>query len=322
MTIPSISKVYADSCLNKPNSYYNYTDYNIEIGNIDDYKICDRIGRGRYSEVFKGIQCNNKSTKSFVAIKVLKPVREKKINREILILKNLKHSNIIEMIDIVKDIDSQIYSIIFEYISHRETRTILFELKEEEFLFYMKKILNGIEFAHSNGIIHRDIKPQNIIINKEKKECKIIDWGLAEFYLPNTEYNVKVASRFYKPPELLLNYNYYDYSLDLWSFGCILIEYYSKKIPFFCGKDNFDQLTVITDVLGKEDLSVYMKKYQIVLPEGINISKRLSRRKFTDDYEENVRKVIDGLLLYDHSQRLTANECLKSDLFKNVPDKI
>ena len=78
-----------------------------------------------------------------------------------------------------------------------------------------------MDFAHSKGIIHRDIKPHNIIVDPSKKELRIIDWGLSEFYFPNQEYNVKVASRYFKGPELLLEDTNYDYSLDVWSIGCI-----------------------------------------------------------------------------------------------------
>lgn len=72
------------------------------------------------------------------------------------------------------------------------------------------------------GIIHRDLKPHNIIIKPSTMQLKIIDWGLAEFYFPGQEYSVRVASRFFKGPELLLNNTKYDYSLDIWSLGCIL----------------------------------------------------------------------------------------------------
>jgi casein kinase II subunit alpha len=86
--------------------------------------------------------------------------------------------------------------------------------------YYLRKLLEGLHYCHSNGIIHRDIKPQNVLINSQQKELKIIDWGLADYYLPQKEFNVRVASRYYKGPELLLNNNYYDYSLDIWSAGC------------------------------------------------------------------------------------------------------
>jgi casein kinase II subunit alpha len=72
------------------------------------------------------------------------------------------------------------------------------------------------------GIIHRDLKPHNIIIKPSTMQLKIIDWGLAEFYFPGQEFSVRVASRFFKGPELLLNNTKYDYSLDIWSLGCIL----------------------------------------------------------------------------------------------------
>lgn len=71
------------------------------------------------------------------------------------------------------------------------------------------------------GIMHRDIKPHNIIINPRSKTLRVIDWGLADFYFPNEVYSVRVASRYYKGPELLLNNPKYDYSLDLWSLGCL-----------------------------------------------------------------------------------------------------
>lgn len=315
MVVPTVSKVYSDYCIKQPREYYNYESYESEIGNIDNYQISKRLGRGRYSEVFKGIST---LTKSNVAIKILKPVRQKKINREILVLKHLlNHPNVVKMIDVVKDGDSQSHSIIFEYIEHRETRLLFSELSKKEFVFYARQVLLGLEFAHSKGIIHRDIKPHNIIINKEKKTLKLIDWGLAEFYLPETAYNVKVASRFYKGPELLVNYIYYDYSLDMWSFGCILAEYFTKKSPFFFGKDNFDQLFVITDILGKDDFNAYTKKYQISLCKETIITKNSKRKKFSNELDESLVDLLNNLLVYDHTERLTARECLEHSFFKN-----
>lgn len=313
MVIPTTSKVFATVCTSQPSSYYSYEDFEITVGNIDDYKISDRLGRGRYSEVFRGIIS---ATRAPVAIKVLKPVREKKIQREILVLRNLNHPNIVKMVDVVKDTDSQTFAIIFEYIQHKETRTLFTELNRTEFIGIMRRVLAGIAYAHSRGIVHRDIKPQNIIVSADKKECKIIDWGLAEFYIPHTEYNVKVASRFYKAPELLVDYTYYDFSLDMWSFGCILAEYFTKKTPFFCGKDNFDQLFVISDVLGKYDFQSYIRKYQISPPDGVYVSKNPKRKSIIIDNDKDLVHIVDNLLLYDHAERLTAQQCQENPFFK------
>lgn len=313
MVIPTVSDVYADYCLQQSKDYYTYEEYEPEIGNIDNYKIIRRLGRGKYSEVFKGVSTH---TKNYVAIKVLKPVRQKKINREILVLKHLDHPNIIKMVDVVKDSDTLTYSIIFEYIEHQETRALINELSRKEFAFYTRQVLCALEFAHSHGIVHRDIKPHNMIICKESKTLKLIDWGLAEFYLPNTAYNVKVASRFYKGPELLVDYNYYDYSLDMWSFGCIMAEYFAKKSPFFLGRDNFDQLFVITEVLGRDDFDAYVKKYQILLNENIIVSRNAKRKKIVSGSAECVADLIDNLLVYDHTQRWTAKKCLEHSFYE------
>jgi casein kinase II subunit alpha len=79
--------------------------------------------------------------------------------------------------------------------------------------------------------MHRDVKPQNIIVNPAKKILKLIDWGLAEFYHMGQDYNVRVASRYFKGPELLVDYNYYDYSLDIWSTGAMFA---SMVMPRSC----------------------------------------------------------------------------------------
>jgi len=83
------------------------------------------------------------------------------------------------------------------------------------------KLIKALDYCHAHGIMHRDVKPHNIMIDHEKRVLRLIDWGLAEFYHPGTEYNVRVASRYFKGPELLVDFQLYDYSLDLWSLGCM-----------------------------------------------------------------------------------------------------
>ena len=81
--------------------------------------------------------------------------------------------------------------------------------------------VQALDFCHSNGIMHRDVKPHNVMIDHEQRKLRLIDWGLAEFYHPAREYNVRVASRYFKGPELLVDMQDYDYSLDMWSLGCM-----------------------------------------------------------------------------------------------------
>ena len=131
--------------------------------------------------------------------------------------------------------------------------------------FYLYELLRALDYCHSMGIMHRDVKPHNVMIDHENRRLRLIDWGLAEFYHPGQEYNVRVASRYFKGPELLVDYQMYDYSLDMWSLGCMLASMIFRKEPFFHGHDNYDQLVRIAKVLGTEELYEYLDKYQIEL---------------------------------------------------------
>eukprot|EP01047_Picozoa_sp_COSAG01_P063110 COSAG01_NODE_8127_length_2908_cov_12.869132_3_plen_121_part_00 len=88
----------------------------------------------------------------------------------------------------------------------------------------------------------------SVLIDHQQRQLRLIDWGLAEFYHPGREYNVRVASRYFKGPELLIDFQHYDYSLDLWSLGCMTAGMIFRKEPFFKGHDNYDQLVKVRDV--------------------------------------------------------------------------
>ena len=156
-------------------------------------------------------------------MKILKPVKKKKIKREIKILQNLcGGKNIIQLLDVVRDTQSKTPSLIFEHINNLDFKVLYPTLSDYDIRYYILELLKALDFCHSNGIMHRDVKPHNVMIDHEKKSLRLIDWGLAEFYHPGREYNVRVASRYFKGPEILVDNHFYDYQLDTWSTGCML----------------------------------------------------------------------------------------------------
>lgn len=313
MKINFVSKIYAYVNQSKSPEEYDYNIYNIPLDNIDDYHIHKFIGLGRYSSVFEGFKGNEK-----IIIKTLKPIKQIKINREVMILQKLKnHDYITKLISVVVDHEFTNYSLIFEYLPHESLKSLYKKLSFEEIKSYMKMILEGLDYAHSKGIMHRDIKPQNIIINRPKKQLKIIDWGLSEFYIPEKTYSCSVATKYYKAPELLMNFGTYDYSIDVWSVGCILIELITNRSVFFRGKDNEEMLHIIINYLGKKSLKCFIEKYKLKQYQGyLKGYYPLERIDLSDQIvNEHCLNLIEKILVYDPQERLSAKECLENCFF-------
>lgn len=166
-----------------------------------------------------------------------------------------------------------------------------------------------------------------VMIDHEKKELRLIDWGLAEFYHPYKEYNVRVASRYFKGPELLVDLQDYDYSLDLWSLGCMLAGIIFRREPFFYGRDNYDQLVKIAKVLGTDELHAYLAKYKLELDPQLDALVGKHTRKpwskfITSDNKHLVTQeavdFVEKLLQYDHQARPTAKEAMAHPYFDPV----
>ncbi|OVF08047.1 putative casein kinase 2 catalytic subunit [Clavispora lusitaniae] len=318
----SVARVYADVNKQKPQEYWDYEAHVIEWGDIRNYEIVSKIGRGKYSEVFEGVNVLNDQP---CVIKVLKPVKMKKIYREVKILKNLTGGpNIVGLLDIVRDQQSKIPALVFEQVDNVDFRILYGKFTIPDIQYYFTQLLIALDYSHSMGIIHRDVKPQNIMIDPKAKKLRLIDWGLAEFYHAGMDYNVRVASRYHKGPELLINLQQYDYSLDLWSVGCMLAAIIFKKEPFFRGDSNNDQLVQIAKVLGTKDLMAYVNKYRIKLSDEYNsILGNYPRKPWSAFVNKDnqhlvspeVVDLIDKLLTYDHQLRPTANETREHPFF-------
>jgi casein kinase II subunit alpha len=272
-----MARVYPDVNVKRPREYWDYESLVVNWGHQDDYEVVRKIGRGKYSEVFEGFNVINKAR---CVIKILKPVKKKKIKREIKILQNLCGGpNIIRLLDIVRDPQSKTPCLIFEYINNTDFKVLYPTLSDADIRYYVYEILLALDHCHANGIMHRDIKPHNVVIDHERHRLRLIDWGLAEFYHPEKEYNVRVASRYFKGPELLVDLEEYDYSLDMWSLGCMVAGMVFRREPFFHGHDNYDQLVKIARVLGTDELFAYLQKYDLELDSHFDqILTRVPRR--------------------------------------------
>lgn len=324
MSVLSVSRVYTDVLATKPQAYWDYENFNIKWNSQDKYEVIKKLGRGKYSEVFLGVDLTNGQK---VVIKVLKPVKRKKIKREVSILKNLVGGpNIIALLDVVREPQLKTPAFIFEHVDNIDFRTLYPTFTDYDIRYYMYELLKALDCSHLMGIMHRDVKPHNVMIYHEARQLRLIDWGLAEYYHPGTEYNVRVASRYFKGPELLVDFRLYDYSLDMWSYGCMLASMVFKKDPFFHGKSNTDQLVQIVRVLGSDDLHSYLQKYNLTLSEEYEDLGYYNRRPWKRVINENNQHLvseefldfIDKLLRYDHQERLTAKEAMDHPYFDPV----
>lgn len=321
----SRARVYADVNTERPHEYSDYENLQIPWGNQDDYEVVRKVGRGKYSEVFEGVNILNNQR---CIIKILKPVKKKKIKREIKILQNLCGGpNVIRLLDVVRDPQSKTPSLVFEYVNNTDFKTLYPTLVDYDIRYYIYELLKALDFCHSQGIMHRDVKPHNVMIDHGERKLRLIDWGLAEFYHPGKEYNVRVASRYFKGPELLVDLQDYDYSLDLWSLGCMFAGMIFRKEPFFYGHDNYDQLVKIAKVLGTDELYDYLRNYGLDLdPQLEQLVGRHSKKSWTKFITpENQHLAVpealdflDKLLRYDHQERLTSREAMMHPYFAPV----
>uniref|UniRef100_A0A673VS37 non-specific serine/threonine protein kinase n=1 Tax=Salmo trutta TaxID=8032 RepID=A0A673VS37_SALTR len=324
-TVSSKARVYTDVNTQKTRDYWDYDAHVPSWSNQDNYQLVRKLGRGKYSEVFEAVNVSNNEK---VVVKILKPVKKKKIKREIKILENLRGgTNIIRLVDTVKDPVSRTPALVFECINNTDFKELYQKLTDFDIRFYVYELLKALDYCHSMGIMHRDVKPHNVMIDHQMRKLRLIDWGLAEFYHPAQEYNVRVASRYFKGPELLVDYQLYDYSLDMWSLGCMLASMIFLKEPFFHGQDNYDQLVRIAKVLGTDELFGYLHKYHIELDTRFKDLLGQQTRKRWEQFVQTENQhlvtpesldLLDKLLRYDHQQRLTAAEAMQHPYFCKI----
>lgn len=239
--------------------------------------VCIYVYLGTYGTVFKG---KNRDTLEIVALKRVRldedeegvpssALREicllkvlwNRVQFSFLVFKNsynvcillqeLKHKNIVRLYDVLHS-DKKL-TLVFEHCDQDLKKyfdSLNGEIDLDVVKSFMYQLLRGLAFCHSHNVLHRDLKPQNLLINKNG-ELKLADFGLARaFGIPVKCYSAEVVTLWYRPPDVLFGAKLYTTSIDMWSAGCIFAELANAGRPLFPGSDVDDQLKRIFKLLG------------------------------------------------------------------------
>ncbi|XP_037595941.1 cyclin-dependent kinase-like 4 isoform X1 [Cebus imitator] len=286
---------------------------------MEKYEKLAKIGEGSYGVVFK---CRNKASGQVVAIKKFvksedDPVVKKIALREIHMLKQLKHPNLVNLIEVFRR--KRKMHLVFEYCDH----TLLNELERNPngvadgvIKSVLWQTLQALNFCHKHNCIHRDVKPENILITKQGI-IKICDFGFARILIPGDAYTDYVATRWYRAPELLVGDTQYGSSVDIWATGCVFAELLTGQ-PLWPGKSDVDQLYLIIRTLGKlipRHQSIFKSNqffHGISIPEPEDME--TLEEKFSDAHTVALN-FMKGCLKMNPDDRLTCSQLLESSYF-------
>ncbi|XP_043932754.1 cyclin-dependent kinase 18 isoform X2 [Protopterus annectens] len=297
----------------------------IGFGKLETYVKLDKLGEGTYATVFKG---RSKLTENLVALKEIRLEHDEGAPctaiREVSLLKNLKHANIVTLHDIIHT--DRCLTLVFEYLDS-DLKQYLDNcgnlMSMHNVKIFMFQLLRGLAYCHRRKILHRDLKPQNLLIN-EKGILKLADFGLARAKsVPTKTYSNEVVTLWYRPPDVLLGSTEYSTPIDMWGVGCILYEMVTGR-PLFPGSTVKEELHLIFRLLGtpteeswpgitsNEEFKAYhFPQYR---PQAvINHAPRLDA--------EGIELLIN-LLLYDSKLRITAEVALRHPYFRSLGERV
>uniref|UniRef100_A0A8C1TF82 Myosin light chain kinase, smooth muscle n=1 Tax=Cyprinus carpio TaxID=7962 RepID=A0A8C1TF82_CYPCA len=259
----------------------------------DLYDVGDRLGTGKFGTVFKLIE---KSTKKVWAGKFIKAYSAKEkdsVRQEIAIMNDLHHPKLVQCVnafegktDIVMVLDMISGGELFERIIDED-----FELTEREVIKYMLQIVDGVNFIHKKGIVHLDLKPENIMcVNKTGSKIKLIDFGLARRLENAGSLKVLFGTPEFVAPEVI-NYEAISYATDMWSIGVICYILVSGLSPFMGDNDNETLSNVTSATWDFEDEAF-------------------------DEISDEAKDFISNLLKKDMKARLSCDQCFQHPWLK------
>ncbi|XP_061548909.1 cyclin-dependent kinase 15 [Phycodurus eques] len=301
----------------------------LQFGTANSYVSLEKLGEGSYASVYKGISRINGQ---LVALKVIQTKTEEGMPftaiREASLLKGLKHANIVLLHDIIHARDSLTF--VFEYVQTDLAQYMNQHpggLHSHNVRVFMFQLLRGLTFIHDRRILHRDLKPQNLLISY-LGELKLADFGLARSKsIPCQSFSSDVVTLWYRPPDVLLGSTDYSTALDIWGAGCIFVEMLQGSPAFPGVTDVFDQLQKIWMVLGipteeswpgVSRLPNYQPDWSLSckLKPIRSVWKRLSRLPYkTED-------LVQKMLMLPPADRISAADALEHLYFNSLPPPV
>ncbi|XP_041861028.1 cyclin-dependent kinase 16-like isoform X3 [Melanotaenia boesemani] len=297
----------------------------IGFGKLETYIKLDKLGEGTYATVYKG---RSKLTENLVALKEIRLEHEEGAPctaiREVSLLKDLKHANIVTLHDIIHTQKS--LTLVFEYLDKDlkqyldDCGNIIHVHNVKLFLF---QLLRGLSYCHHRKVLHRDLKPQNLLIN-ERGELKLADFGLARAKsIPTKTYSNEVVTLWYRPPDILLGSTDYSTHIDMWGVGCIFYEMVTGR-PLFPGSTVEEELHFIFKLLGtpteKSWPGISSNEEFVAFNYPQYRAERLSNH--TPRLSSEGVELLSNFLQFEGKKRISADESTKHSYFSNLGKRV
>ncbi|XP_078485821.1 uncharacterized protein LOC100175205 [Ciona intestinalis] len=286
------------------------------------YHTLSEIGVGAYGVVFKAQDMQSDDENKFVAIKCVRVENSEQgmplsTVREIALLRQLEsceHPNVVRLLDICAGHHSKRETqlmLVFEYVD-QDLDVFLKKcpdsgLEPEKITDIMRQMLGGLDFLHSMRVVHRDMKPQNILITTTG-QVKIADFGLARIYSIDMALTEVVVTLWYRSPEVLL-LDSYATPVDIWSAGCIFAELFNRR-PLFRGTGDVNQLKKIFDFIGRPSEAEWPLNVAVPI-DSFPPQPPRPPQKFVPSITEDAADFLMKLLVFDPGKRLTAQSALQ-----------
>ena len=280
------------------------------------------VGSGTYGKVFKGL---NVYTKKLVALKKIRMEGEKDgfpvtAVREIKLLSSLSHKNIVKLQEVMVEMNDCF--MVFEYLSHDLTGLLnhpTYSLEPGHKKHLAQQLFEGLDYLHTRGVLHRDIKAANLLISNEGI-LKLADFGLARFYAKHhqLDYTNRVITIWYRSPELLLGETQYGPAVDIWSAACVMMEIFTKRAVFPGDGTELNQLDKIYSMLGtptRNDWPNIVEMPWFPLLKPTHRKPNVFEEKYKDLVTPAAYDLLTSMFRYDPAKRPTAAEVLQHPYF-------